>query len=105
MAYIGIIPAITVTQQDAGDVAWQTVTLTDDTIFPIEFPDEDVAREFIVEIIDGDQYAVTWGDSNTYPIKWEGGTEPTLGPKSLVRFYYDGDGEIFGQILGADFEV
>lgn len=102
-----MIPAINITAQDAGDVSWQTVTLTDDTVFIVDFPDPDLPKELIVEIINGGNYSVTWGDSNSLPLLWEGGTEPTLtsNGKDVIRFLYDGESEVFGKVIGSDFGV
>ena len=102
MSYIGIIPAITITQQDAGDIDYQEVSVSDDTNFVLDFPDADVAQEVTVEFTLTGAYAITWGDSNSLPIQWlDSGGEPSLSTgKHLIRFYYDGNGEVFGEILG-----
>ena len=102
MAYIGVVPAITITQSDAGDIRYSEVTVTDVTNFVIDFSAEPLLpQEMEIEITMTATYTITWQDSNSIPIQWIGGSEPTLTTgKHLLKFTYDGNGEIFGDIIG-----
>lgn len=105
MAYIGIVPALTITSQDAGDIMWQQHVIVDNTTIELNFSLEDAPREIVLELNNAGSFTITYSvvDSNQ-TLLWAGGTEPTLTTgKDILRFFYDGSGQIFGTVLGLNF--
>ena len=103
MAYLGIVPAITIIQQDAGDIQYQEFEVSEDTTFVLEFPEADIAQKITVEFTVTGAYTIDWNDSNSLVIQWTEGTAPSLGiGKHLIDFLYDGNGELFGTVLATD---
>ncbi len=103
MSYLGIVPVITITSQDAGDIRFQEYTVNDDTTFCLTFPEANVPQEILAEITLAGNFTITWGDSSTFPIQWTEGSEPSLTTgKHLIKFVYDGNGEIFATVIGTN---
>lgn len=98
MAYLGIVPAITVIESNPGDILWKTVDITAiNTTVNIVFNTEGPKEMYVAVTMTGDQTGFAFGPD----IEWIGGSFPGYTPSSTeIWKFLTPDGEtIYGTKL------